>query len=69
MWFGSGIAVAAVQASAAAPIQLLAQEFPYAAGAAVKKNKTKKKKKTKNSSCCILGNSCIKPQNLPVDAI
>ena len=33
---GSGVAVAVAQASAAAPIQPLAWELPYAAGAALK---------------------------------
>ena len=43
----SGVAVAV--AKAAALIQPLAQELPYAAGAAVKKRKRKKKKKDKAS--------------------
>jgi len=37
MWLGSGVAVAAVQGTAAAPIQPLAQELPYAAGVTLKK--------------------------------
>ena len=46
MQLGSSAAVA--QASAAAPIKLLAQELPYAAGVAEKKqNKKKQNKKTK----------------------
>ena len=36
---GSGVAVAVVQASAVAPVQPLAQELPYAKGAAVKRKK------------------------------
>ena len=46
MWLGSGIAVAAAEASAAGRIQLLAQELPYDAAMAIKRktkqNKTKK---------------------------
>ena len=41
MWLGSGVAVAVAVASAAALIQPLAWEPPYAAGAAVKRKKKK----------------------------
>ena len=41
MQLGSGIAGIAVKASAAAPVWPLAQELPYAAGAAVKRKKYK----------------------------
>ena len=37
MWLGSGVAMAMVQAEAAAPIRSLAQELPYAIDRAVKK--------------------------------
>ena len=36
---GSGVAIAVAQVAAAAQIQSLAQELPYAAGVAIKKNK------------------------------
>ena len=42
MQLGSGVAVAVAQATAAALIQLLAWELPYAADEAVKKKKKKK---------------------------
>ena len=42
MPLGSGNAVALAQAASAAPIQPLAQELPYAAGAALKRQKTPK---------------------------
>lgn len=38
MWFKSCVVIMA-WVSAAAPIQLLAQEFPYAVGAAVRRKK------------------------------
>ena len=38
---GSGVAAAVVQVTAAAWIQSLAQELPYATGAAIKKKKKK----------------------------
>ena len=38
---GSGVATAVAQVVAVAWIQPLAQEFPYALGAAIKKTKTK----------------------------
>ena len=41
MRLGSGVAVAVARLAAAAPIQLLAQKLPYAAGAAVKRKKIK----------------------------
>ena len=44
---GSGMAVAVH--TAAAPIQLLAWELPYAAGVALKTNKQKKKKEKKRN--------------------
>ena len=44
MPLGSGVAMAAAQATAAAPIRPLVQEFPYALSAAVKKKKKKRKK-------------------------
>ena len=44
MWFESCIAVAVHRPAAAAPIRLLAQELPYATGAAIKKKKKKKGK-------------------------
>ena len=44
MWLGSGVAVAVEQASAAAPIQPLAWELPYAATAAITRGKEEKKK-------------------------
>ena len=37
MWLRFGIALAVVYASAAAPIQSLPQELPYATGAAVER--------------------------------
>ena len=37
MWLGSLVAPDVVQAAAAAPIQLLAQEVPYATGTPLKK--------------------------------
>ena len=43
-WLISGVAVAVAMA-ATAPIQPLAWETPYAAGAALKRQKTKDKKK------------------------
>ena len=45
MPLGSGVAMAAAQATAAAPIRPLVQEFPYALSAAVKKKKKKKERK------------------------
>ena len=42
MRLGSGVAVAV---ASAAPIQPLAWEFPYAAGAAIKRKEKKKKEK------------------------
>ena len=39
MWLGSGVAVAVAQPSAAASIQPLAQELPFAAGMTVKRKK------------------------------
>ena len=39
MWLRSGIAVAVAWDTAAAPVQPLAWELPYAAGVAVKKKK------------------------------
>ena len=39
MWLESSTTVAVVQASAAAPIQTLAQELPYVPGVAVEKKK------------------------------
>ena len=42
MQLGSGIAVAVVQPSAAAPIQPLAWELPYATYAALNRRKEKK---------------------------
>ena len=39
MWLGSGVAVAVAQTSAAASIQPLAQELPFAAGMTVKRKK------------------------------
>ena len=54
MWLGSGIAVAVAQVTAAARIQPLAQELPYATGAALKrkgkKRKEKKRKEKKKES-------------------
>ena len=47
MQLRSGVAMAVVQASAAAPIQLLEWEFPYVPGAAVKKTKEEGCSKTK----------------------
>ena len=44
MWLRSHVAMAVLWPAAAAPIQLLAQELPYAIGAAIKR--TKKKTKT-----------------------
>ena len=44
MPLGSGVAMAAAQATAAAPIRPLVQEFPYALSAAVKKKKKKKER-------------------------
>ena len=43
MWLGSLVAMAVVLASAAAPVQLLAWELPYAAGVAIKRNKIHEK--------------------------
>ena len=40
MGLGYSVAMAVAQAAAATPIQPLAQELPYAAGAAIKKKKT-----------------------------
>ena len=48
MLLGSSVSVAEAYASAAAPVQLLDQKLPYAAGAAIKrKNKIKFFKKFK----------------------
>ena len=47
MQLGSRTAVAVVKATAVAPIHLLAQELPYAMGAAVKNKTQKIKNKTK----------------------
>ena len=47
MWLGSGIAVAVHRPAAAAAVQPLAWELPYAASAALKIQKKKKKKKKK----------------------
>ena len=47
MWFGFDVAVAV--ASAAALLQPLAWELPYATGAAIKRKKKKKKEKRKSS--------------------
>ena len=47
MWLGSHIAVVVGRPAAAVPIQPLAQEFPYAAGAALKR----KKKKIHSTGC------------------
>ena len=45
MWLRSGVTVAVVQATAAAPIQPLAQELPQAIETAVKRKEGEKKKK------------------------
>ena len=47
MWLEFGVAVAVAQATAVAPIQLVAQEPPYAMGAAQEIATTKDKKKKK----------------------
>ena len=44
MWLRSSVAMAVAQASAAAQIRPLAQELPYAPGAAIKRKKERKKK-------------------------
>ena len=43
MWLSSGVAVAVVWDSAAAPIQSLAQELPYAEGVAKKEGRRERK--------------------------
>ena len=43
MQFGCDIAVAVMQASAAALIQPLAQELPYAAGSAIKRKRERER--------------------------
>ena len=52
MQLGSSVAMAVVEAPAAAPVRPLAWELPYDAGAIikVKKKRKKKKKKLKNLS-------------------
>ena len=47
MWLGSGVAMAVAQATAAAPIQPLAQELPYATGTAIKRKKLGQQEQTK----------------------
>ena len=59
-WLISGVAVAVAMA-ATAPIQPLAWETPYAAGAALKRQKTKDKKKKKLKK---ENNATIWPDNL-----
>ena len=49
MQLKSGVAVAVVQATAAAAIQLLAWELPYATGSALKEFKKKKKERERES--------------------
>ena len=46
MWLRSGVARAVAEASAAAPIQPLAWELPYATGVAIKEKKNFNFKKT-----------------------
>ena len=59
MWLGLGVALAVTVASAAAPIQALAQEIPHAAGVAIKrKNKIKGKSNSWNK-CILMHELCM----------
>ena len=51
MHLGSGVAMPVAWASAAAPIQSLAQELPYSIRAAIKRKNNKKERKVTSKLC------------------
>ena len=61
MWLRSGIAVAVAWDTAAAPVQPLAWELPYAAGVAVKKKKIIIRKSGKFIETAIVGRISFLP--------
>ena len=50
MWLGSSVAMALVKAAAAAPTRPLAQQLPYATGAAVKRKQRMSSRSGKDGS-------------------